>query len=135
MRELRRQPRMHLNGDIPVVEIEGEWDTWTGKSVAELVSRLAGAGHLEIVLNLTRITHPQHADSNWADALDHMAVNVREHCGRLDVVATVDQLKSFLQRPLQSGLFWATSEEEAIGHIKGLPVVRAGPILTMRFTR
>ena len=135
MTEPHRAPGLHLHSNIPVVEVEGEWDETTGKSVAEVVQRLVRAGHLEIVVNLTHVTRCLQIDCHWVEALERMADAIRAHCGRLDVVGTVDQVQQVVRKQAQSRLFWATSEEEAIGHIKGLPIVRSGPILTMRLSR
>jgi len=132
MRETRCAPCLHLHGDIPVVEVEGEWDAVTGQNVADLVFRLAHAGHLEIIVNLTRMTRSLQWDSAWAEALEQMAASIRKHCGRLDVVGTVEQIQYYVRKQAKSRLFWATSEEEAVGHLKGLPAYRSGPILTMR---
>ncbi len=55
MSEACWQPGMHLHGDIPVVEVEGEWDEGIGTNLTELVSRLAGAGHLQIIVNLSQM--------------------------------------------------------------------------------
>ena len=135
MTEMRHAPGLHLHSSIPVVEVEGEWDETTGRSVADIVQRLAHAGHLEIIVNLTRMKRSLHLDGKCADALEHMAAAIRAHFGRLDIVGTVDQVQQYVRRQAQSKLRWATSEEEAIGHIQGLPVVRTGPILTMRLSR
>lgn len=127
-------PRLHLHGSIPVVEVEGEWDERTGSSVAEVVLRLAHAGHLEIIVNLTRMTRSLQFDCNCLETLDRIAAKIRSRCGRINVVGTMDQIKQYVRKQAQSRLYWATSEEEAIGHIQGIPVCRSGLILTMRLT-
>jgi hypothetical protein len=131
----RSAPGLYLHSSIPVVEVVGEWDERTGSSVSELVLRLAHAGHLEIIVNLTRMTRSLQFDCNCLEALDRIAATIRSHCGRLDVVGTMDQIQQYIRKQAQSKLYWATSEEEAVGHIQGIPACRKGPILTMRLTR
>ena len=134
MTESRRIPGLHLHSSIPVVEIEGEWDDTMGKSVSELISRLTHAGHLEIIVNLTRMTRSLQIDRTWIEALERIAESLRGQFGRLDVVGNMDQIQDYVRKQARSQLLWATTEEEAVGHIQGLPVYRTGPILTMRLT-
>lgn len=135
MSDMRIAPRLHLHSDIPVVEVEGEWDEATGQSVSDIVAVLVDTGHFEIIVNMTRVTRPIAMDPGWLEALDRMAANIRAHCGRLDVVGTVEQIQQLVRKQAQSRLFWATSEEEAVGRIKGLPICRSGPILSLRLVR
>jgi len=135
MTDLRRAPGMHLHSSIPVVEVEGEWDELMGSSVAELVHRLAHAGHLEIIVNLTQMTRSVHLEGNWVEALEHIGATIHKRFGRLDIVGTVEQITQYVRNQAHSRLCWATSEEEAIGHIQGLPIFCRGPILTMRLAR
>ena len=133
MSAMRGRPEMHLHGDIPVVKVEGDWDEATGLSLTELITSLVSAGHVEIIVNLTRMTGSSLSDRIWLDALERIAATVRAHFGRLDVVASLEQITRSVCKRASSRFFWATSEEEAVGHIKGLTVFRAGPILTSRY--
>jgi len=133
MSMMRRRPEIHLHGGIPVVKVEGEWDESTGISLSELVSRLVSAGHVEIIVNLTRMTRSSLSDRVWLEALEGIAATVRTHFGRVDVVASLEQVTRSVCMKAHSALFWATSEEEAMGHIKGVPIYNGGPILTTRF--
>jgi hypothetical protein len=132
MSMMRRRPEMHLHCGIPVVKVEGEWDEMTGSSLTELVSGLVSAGHVEIIVNLTRMTRSSLSDRVWLEALEGIAATVRTHFGRVDVVASLEQVTRSVYMKAHSRLFWATSEEEAMGHIKGVPVYCGGPILTTR---
>ena len=135
MSEMGVAPKLHLHSDIPVVEVEGVWDEATGQTIFDIVSDLIHTGHLEIILNMTRMTRPLPIEVNWPAALERMATTLRAHCGRLDVVGTVEQIEQYVRKQAQSRLFWAASEEEAVGRIKGLPVYRSGPILSLRLVR
>jgi len=135
MSEMRIAPKLHLHSDIPVVEVEGVWDEATGQTIFDIVSVLIHTGHLEIILNMTRMTRPLPIEVNWPAALERMATTLRAHCGRLDVVGTVEQIEQYVRKQAQSRLFWAASEEEAVGRIKGLPVYRSGTILSLRLVR
>lgn len=135
MSEMRIAPRLHLHSDIPVVKVEGEWDEATGQTISDIVADLISTGHFEIIVNLTGMTRPIPMEARWLETLERMAANIRARCGRLDVVGTVDQIRQYVRKQAQSRLFWATSEEEAVGRIKGLPVCRSGPILSLRLVR
>jgi len=128
------QPEMHLNGDIPVVEVEGEWSESTGRTLSDLIQRLAIAGHLEIIVNLTQMIPDLQRECRWMETLERIGTAVRRQCGRLDVVGTLEQTQHYVHRQTHAGLLWATSEEEAVGHIKGLPVYHSGPKLKMRLS-
>jgi hypothetical protein len=135
MSDMRITPRLHLHSDIPVVEVEGEWDEATGQTVSDIVTRLIRTGHFEIIVNLTRMTLSIPMEASWQEVLERIAANIRTHCGRLDVVGTVDQIRRYVRKQARSRLFWATSEEEAVGRIKGLTVCRRGPILSLRLAQ
>jgi len=132
MIDSQRAPGLHLHGDIPVVEVEGEWDDSTADGIRELIQWLANAGHLDIIVNLTHVAPSLTLDCKWIESLERMAATMRKHFGRLDIVGTLAQSQQYLRCHATSRLLWAATEEEAIGHIKGLPVFRRGPILTTR---
>lgn len=129
------QLALYLYSGIPIVNLQGEWNAATERVLAETVSALAQAGHFEIVVDLTHATRLPLPERHWLERLEQLAASVHAHCGRLDIVGTVEQMEACLRRQAQSLLRWATSEEEAICRIKGIPVMSIGPKLTMRLAR
>ncbi len=65
-------------------------------------------------------------DRSRLEALERLAASVRAHCGHLDVVAQGEQIEAYLRRKAQSLMRWATSEEQAICRIKGIPMMTGG---------
>ena len=126
---------LYLYSGIPVVRLEGEWDESTDDLLTETVKRLAGAGHNEIILNFSRLTRVPASERSWLEHLEGLAATLRAHYGRLDIVGTVEQVEACLRRQARSLLRWATSEEEALSHIKGVPVTLDGPRLTTHLQR
>ncbi len=123
---------LHLHSGIPVVNVEGEWDETTNGLLTETIRQLACTGHFEIIVNLSHATRMPVLERGWLEALDRLAETIRARCGHLDVVATVEQMESGLRRRAQSLLRWATSEEQAICRILGLPVTTPGCRVTAR---
>ncbi len=114
-------PQLHLNSGIPVVYLEGEWDETIGRSLTELVSRLTRAGHYEIVVNLSGMKYLSFNESRWCETLVHLT-SLCTRTVKLEVVATRELIENFLKRKIASRLQWATSEDEAISQLKGLPI-------------
>ncbi len=112
---------LHLNSGVPVVQIVGAWSDSTERLLSETVSRLISAGHLEIIVNLAAAVGIPGPERSWLDGLSILAASLRSRCGRLDVVGTVEQIKDGLKRQAHSCWSWATSEEEAVYRVKGLP--------------
>jgi|SRR5580700_3859044 hypothetical protein len=111
---------MHLNSGIPVVQIVGMWSDATERLLQTTVTRLMAAGHYDIIVNLANATGLAGMERSWLDGLGGLASALRSRCGRLDVVASVDQIREGLMRQAHSCWRWATSEEEAVCRVKGL---------------
>jgi hypothetical protein len=127
-------PLLHLHSGIPVLDVEGEWDETTNRSLEETVVKLARAGHFDIIVNLSRTTRLPLQESSWQVRMERLAASVGAHGGHLDIVGTLEQIKGCQGRHRHTRLRWATSEEEAIGRIKGVPVWKSGPIVQMRLS-
>ncbi len=126
---------MHLHNDIPVVKVVGEWDEPTRQHICDLVIRLASAGHLEMILDLSGMSVATNDGCSWLRAVEEIAAQVLKQRGRLDIVGTLEQIQQNMLKRTHSRLFWAVSEDVAVGHLKGLPNYRGGSILAMRFAR
>jgi hypothetical protein len=126
---------LYLYSGIPVVSLEGEWDEARGTLLTETINRLARAGHNEIIVNFSRATRLAASERSWMECLEGLAASLRAHYGRLDIVGTVEQVETCLRRQVRSLLRWATSEEEALSHIKGVPIPVNGPRLTTHLPR
>lgn len=125
---------LHLYSGVPVVNLEGTWDESTDSLLTDVITRLVGSGHIEIIVNLTRTTGLSLTETNWLDGLERIAALVRARRGRLDVVGTLNLMDASLRRQARSLLGWATSEEEALCRIKGIPVLALGERLATRLT-
>lgn len=112
---------MHLNSGIPVLQILGMWSEKSERLLHETVRRLMIAGHYDIIVNLASVTGIPGPERAWLDGLSGLASDLRTRCGRLDVVASVDQIREGLLRQAHTCWRWATSEEEAVCRVKGLP--------------
>ena len=123
---------LYLYSGIPIVNLQGEWTMTTERVLTETISALARAGHFDIVVDLTHTTHLPLPERSWLERLEQLAASVQARCGRLDIVGTVEQMEACLRRQAKSLLRWATSEEEAICRIKGIPVMSTGSKLAMR---
>lgn len=132
MTDARARWELYLHSGIPIIHIEGDWDETISPLLAETVMRLAGCGHLEIIINLSGLKRLPLAERHWRDGLERLAVSLRDHCGRLDVVGTAEQVEAGLRRSVRSLVRWATSDEEAICHIKGVPLAVSSPRLISR---
>lgn len=119
---------MHLNSGIPVVQIAGIWNDATERLLQETIFRLMGAGHYDIIVNLANVTGIPGVERGWIEGLTGMASALRARCGRLDVVGSVEQIREGLLRQAQSCWRWASSEEEAVCRVKGLPNGACGAI-------
>jgi len=120
---------LHLHSGIPVVEIEGIWNETTEGILTDTVRRLLLAGHFDIIVNLSHSTGVPLPERRWLDGLERMAASLRARSGWLDVVGTVEQVRECLRRQARTCLRWATSEEEAVCRIKGIPLAARGPIV------
>jgi hypothetical protein len=132
MTETGARLAMTLYSGIPVLSLEGAWDERTGPLLAETVARLAKAGHVEIVLNLSRLLSDPLLERGCWEFLERQAAFVRSRCGCLDIVGTLAQVQAWTKRSMQSPARWATSEEEAICRIKGIPRAVSGLRLKAR---
>lgn len=130
MTSARNRLALLLHSGIPVVRLEGEWDDRLGAQLVETVRRLTRAGHYEIIINLTGAKQLPFLEGKWLEKLERLAASIRAHCGHLDVVASVEQVEAYLRRQVKSLARWATSEEQAICRIKGIPVMTGGSVVT-----
>ena len=126
---------MYMYSGVPIVRLEGEWDEASDRLLTETVRRLAFAGHCEIIINCSQASHALLLESGILHSLERLAASVRTRCGRLDVVGTVEQIQTYLRQQANSLLRWATSEEEALSHIKGIPIVTPGPKIATHLVR
>lgn len=116
---------------IPVIELRGAWMRQSADRVGETIRQLASAGHLEIVLNVQRAAvHASCAlDPLWAAARW-----VKSRHGRMEIVATVEQADRLLHA-IETGLIGvSSSEDRAIGRIKGTPIRTHEPCCTARLS-
>ena len=111
---------MHLNSGVPVVQIVGMWSEATERLLQNTVSRLMAAGHYDIIVNFANATGLAGMERSWLDGLGSLSSALRSRCGRLDVVATVEQIREGLMRQAHSCWRWASSEEEAVCRVKGV---------------
>jgi hypothetical protein len=124
---------LHLHSGIPVVALLGDWNEQTDTHLADTVTRLLGCGHLEIVVNLAQAQRLPHPERGWLDGLERLASAVRTRHGRLDVVGGERLERAGIGSPSsRSFLHWATTEVEAICHIKGVPCLHEGEKLSLR---
>src|SRR4051794_22915167 len=93
MSDAQHRTGIHLHGDIPVVDVEGEWDDATAAGLGERIQWLANAGHRDIIVNLTRMAPSITVDRKCIEALERIAAPVRKHFGRLDIVGTLEQVQ------------------------------------------
>ena len=114
---------LRLNSGVPVVDVVGEWGPAVTDALSEMIGALASAGHYEIVVNVQRAA----LDGISAlRSLSRTAQSIREHCGHLDVVGTVEQIEELVRQKVEGLFRLARTEESAIGRIKRIPVVTTG---------
>jgi|GEM_PF-2316157 len=129
---------LHLNSGVPVVRVAGTWTDTTRLGLQEVVSRLMRAGHLEVIVSLVQMRGVPVADRNWMDSLCSLAASLKSRCGRLDVVGTAEQVKVGIRAEQNSfccscsSIKWATTEEEAVCHVKGVPNGAFTPLTSLR---
>ena len=124
-------PKIHLNSGIPVLEFEGDWDESFVQSLLESVSGLTRAGHFEIVLNLSRLKLFSFNETRRFETLERL-IQLCTQSVRLDIIATKELIGSFLKTSLTHRIKWATSEDEAIGQLKGVACHIRAELLEMR---
>lgn len=123
---------MHLNSGVPVVQIVGMWSEATERLLQSTVAGLMAAGHYDIIVNLANASGLAGVERSWLDGLGGLASALRSRCGRLDVVASVEQIGEGLMRQAHSCWRWATSEEEAVCRVKGLANGVCTPVSIVR---
>jgi hypothetical protein len=112
------------------VNIIGRWNEATDRVLKDTVAKLRGAGHYEIIVNLASATGLPVPERRWLEGMESLATSIRARCGRLDIVGTVEQVHEILRRQAQSCLRWATSEEEAVCQLKGIPRATHSEVVT-----
>lgn len=115
---------LRMHSGVPIVEVRGDWVPGIAEALAEAVRALAGAGHLEIIVNLQRASCEAAAVLRALGAVAH---HVRARHGRVTVVGTPAQVARLSTLPLGIPISLAASETGALGAIKGVPVHTAGP--------
>jgi len=121
--------RLRMHSGVPIVDVLGEWEPCATAELAEMIGRLAGAGHYEIVINVQRAALKGVAA---LEQLSRWVQTVREHCGHIDVVGTAEQLEALLREQAGRMFRLATCEETALSHIKRTPVLATGIRCTAR---
>lgn len=123
---------LHLHGGVATLTLNGEWDEESERVIAGVVDRLVRSGHLEILVDVTRVGGLSPAQSGWLDSLERIAGQVRAHRGYLDVISAHPAVQQVIRARAGSVLGWAASEEEALCHRLHLPVVTPGPRVATR---
>lgn len=123
---------LYLLSGIPVVQLHGDWDEATERHLAETVTRLMQTGHLEIIVNLSQMQRLPLTERRWLEGLERIAATLRGRRGWLDMVGTFEQVEAGLRLQALHLLRWATSEEQALSHIFGIPHVVRGQKIPAR---
>jgi len=121
--------RLRLHSGVPIVDMLGDWKPAATEALRDMIETLLRAGHYEIIVNIQRAT----LDGISAlQSLSQLAQKVRSHCGHIDIVGTAAQLQALLRQQAEGLFRLAVSEESALGRIKRIPVLTAGPGCTAR---
>ena len=105
-------------GGVPVVDVVGELNRSTIRTIESTISMLVSAGHYHIVLNIKKAVA---ANIRVAEALQGVAKKVLRHYGVIDVVAEAGQISRLLSNSKVGKLFrFCTTENEALRRIKKL---------------
>ncbi|MCS6775104.1 MAG: hypothetical protein RMJ43_16060 [Chloroherpetonaceae bacterium] len=123
---------LHLHGGVATLTLRGEWDERSEHVIAGVIERLIRSGHLEILVDVTRVEGLSPAQPVWLDSLERIAGQVRAHRGYLDVISALPAVQQMIRARAGSALGWASSEEEALCHRLHLPVVTPGPRVATR---
>lgn len=115
---------LRMHSGVPIIEVRGDWAPGIAEAVAEAVRALAGAGHLEIIVNLQRASCEA---AMVLQALGAVSQHLRSRHGRLSVVGTAAQVALLSSIPSGMPIRLFASETGALGGIKGVPVHTAGP--------
>ncbi len=121
---------LHLNSGIPVVDALSEWDERIEKKLSDTIEALRRAGHLELIVDLSRVMVTPLAAVSWLGELARISRSLTAHFGRLDVVVRTDMMRTLAAQGSQSSgarVYWASSEDEAVCHIKRIPRAAGGP--------
>ena len=104
---------------VPVLDLVGEINNKTLGTLEEIVERLVGAGHYNVMINLKRAA-AQGLTS--LDSLKKVAKLVQSHYGNLDLIAEAEQIAGLIQRKSMDKLFrFCTSEGQALTLIRRIP--------------
>ena len=104
---------------VPVLHFAGTISGGALKAISATFERLAGAGHLHIVLNLDGVQ-----SSNWGllGGLAGAVRKIHQRYGTVDLVATQERHQQIVKCNRVARLFRICgSNGEAISRIKGLP--------------
>lgn len=123
---------LHLNSSVAVLDLEGMWDDTADRLLAEVIERLVGSGHLEIIVNVTHADGLSLTEMRWLDGLETLGGIVRSRRGRLDVVSAQPLVQAAIRTRMSASFSWAASEEEALCRIYNLPVATGGQRLSTR---
>lgn len=103
---------------VPVVDVSGELNRGTMKTIESTISTLVSAGHYHVVLNIRKAVA---ANLRVAEALQGVAKKALKHYGAIDVVAEAGQISRLLSGSKVGKLFrFCTTENEALLRIKKL---------------
>lgn len=121
--------RLRLQSGVPVVDVHGEWAQSVTDALADMVHRLAEAGHYEIVVNVQRAAL---LGISALMSLARAAQTVQRHCGHIDFVTTAEQASELKLHQAQRVFRLAASEASALGHVKRIRIVSTDSGTTAR---
>lgn len=121
---------LRMQSGVPVVEITGEWVSGVTERVLETMDRLAQAGHLVMVLNLRR---SMLASVSALRGLGPAVQQLRQRHGRLEIVASLEQIGALTRALGEGRLRVSSSEARALSRIKGYNVRLLEPPCTTSF--
>ncbi|HXG24061.1 MAG TPA: hypothetical protein VNJ09_05850 [Chthonomonadales bacterium] len=121
--------RLRLHSGIPIVDVQGEWGPAATEALVDMICVLSNAGHYEIVVNIQRAALE---GISALRSLAWLAETVRAHCGHINIVGSVEQIEELVRQRIEGLFRLASSEENAIGRIKRIPILTPGPSCTAR---
>ena len=116
---------------IPVVELAGEINKKTLTTLENVLSKLIGAGHYNVMINLKRAVGQNLAALT---SLEKVARLFQTHYGNVEVIAETEQIERIQHSQSKSlaNLFrFYTSEGQALTRIRKLPPPSAGGVRPM----
>ncbi len=104
---------------VPVLDLAGDVNNNTLGKLEDMLERLIGAGHYNVMINLKRAAAQGLTN---LESLRKVAQLIQSHYGNLDVIAETEQIASLVQRNAIDKLFrFCTSEGQALTRIRRIP--------------